>query len=603
LSTSTGARTPHDIYTARVEEARARLAVLTRRFERLANLRLAVALIGLALAVTALTSTAVTAAWLYLPAALFLGLVVAHDRSDRGRRRAALQVDFYERGLSRLENTWPGGGIDGSGFLTEDHPFAADLDLFGPASLFELLCTARTRAGEEALARWLLTPADADEIAARQRALAELAPDLDLREELALLGGGVRSEVDPTRLTAWGEAPPAVGALETLLLRIGAFIGSAGLLTSMVLWAMRIWGPLPFWLFLLALWGLFSVRGYRLQRLIQALEEPRRELKVLALVLRRLETLQVTSPRLIGLRDSFTAGGLTASRAIRRLDRLVQWLDAGRNLIFAPVAWFLMWPLHFGLAIEAWRLEAGPRIRAWLAALGEYEALCSLASHAWEHPDDPWPELLESGPVYDGEDLRHPLLPEGECVANSVRLDETTRAWVVSGSNMSGKSTLLRTVGINAVLAFAGAPVRAHRLHLSPLAIGATIRLEDSLQAGRSRFYAEISRLKQLLDLARGERPLLFLLDEILHGTNSHDRGIGSAAVVRSLVGAGAIGLVTTHDLALTRVADEMAGRVVNMHFRDELRGGELTFDYRVRPGILERGNALELMRSVGLDV
>ncbi len=596
-------RTPHQTYSARAARACERLAVLNRRFDRIANLRLAVAFAGLALAVVTLTSPAVSANWLFLPAAFFLSLVVVHARSERGRRLAALQAEFYERGLSRLDHTWPGKGIPGTAFLSEDHPYAADLDLFGPASLFELLCTARTRAGEEALARWLRAPADTAEIIERQEAVEELRPDLDLREELAIQGGGIRSLIDPARLTAWGEAPPFFSPLTTLVLRLCAFIGSAGLLASLVLWALAIWGPLPFWLFLLALWGLFSLKGYQIQKSIQALEEPRRELRVLALTLRRLESYPVTSPRLRALTARFSAGGLTASRAIRRLDQLIQWLDASRNMLFAPVAWFLMWPLHFALAIEAWRLEAGPSIRRWLEALGEYEVLCALASYAWEHPGDPWPELADDGPVYAGDDLGHPLLPESNCVPNNVRLDAEIRAWVVSGSNMSGKSTLLRTVGINAVLAFAGAPVRARRLRLSPLAIGATIRLEDSLQAGRSRFYAEISRLKQLLDLARGDRPLLFLLDEILHGTNSHDRGVGSAAIVRSLVGAGAIGLVTTHDLALTRVAGEMDGRVVNMHFRDELRAGELFFDYRVRPGILERGNALDLMRSVGLDV
>jgi len=278
-------------------------------------------------------------------------------------------------------------------------------------------------------------------------------------------------------------------------------------------------------------------------------------------------------------------------------------LDAGRNQAFAPVAFALLWHLHLPLAIETWRMKNGTFIGQWLDAIGEYEALCAIACYAFEHPADPYPELIEKGPVFDGEDLKHPLLSDDVCVPNDVRLDSSIRGWVVSGSNMSGKSTLLRTVGINAVLAFAGAPIRAKRLILSPLHIGATMRLEDSLQVGHSRFYSEIRRLKHLMDLMSDGRPLLFLLDEILHGTNSRDRLIGSKAIVQGMIEAGAIGLVTTHDLALTSLAEESDGYILNMFFEDQLGEGRLVFDYKVKPGILKRGNALELMRSIGLDV
>jgi DNA mismatch repair ATPase MutS len=206
-------------------------------------------------------------------------------------------------------------------------------------------------------------------------------------------------------------------------------------------------------------------------------------------------------------------------------------------------------------------------------------------------------------PCFVGEGLGHPLIPEARCVRNDVRLGETLRVLIVSGSNMSGKSTLLRTVGINAVLALAGAPVRARQLRLSSLAIGATLRIQDSLQAGSSRFYAEITRLRLLTDLARGPLPLLFLLDEILQGTNSHDRRIGAEAIIRSLIDCGALGLVTTHDLALAHIAEALAPRATNVHFADHLEDGKLVFDYRMRPGVVRKSNALELMRSVGLEV
>ena len=206
-------------------------------------------------------------------------------------------------------------------------------------------------------------------------------------------------------------------------------------------------------------------------------------------------------------------------------------------------------------------------------------------------------------PLVDSEGLGHPLIPAARRVVNDLRLGGERRMIVVSGSNMSGKSTLLRTVGINAVLALAGAPVCARRLTLCPVTLGATLRINDSLQAGKSRFYAELTRLKQIVDHAGGAPPLLFLLDEILHGTNSHDRRIGAEAILRGLVARGAAGLVTTHDLALAEVAEAMAPRAINVHFEDHLEGGVMSFDFRMKPGVVRKSNALELMRAVGLEV
>jgi DNA mismatch repair ATPase MutS len=260
-----------------------------------------------------------------------------------------------------------------------------------------------------------------------------------------------------------------------------------------------------------------------------------------------------------------------------------------------------MWGVHCALAVEAWRARHGASVGAWLTAVGELEALCSLAGFAWEHPADVYPELEESEPRFEAESLGHPLIPEARCVRNDVALGGATRVLIVSGSNMSGKSTLLRAVGTNAVLALAGAPVRASRLRLSRLSVGATLRIRDSLQEGTSRFYAELVRLRDLVRIAEGPVPLLFLLDEILHGTNSHDRRLGAAAVVSGLVERGAIGLVTTHDLALSAVADEPALHAANVHFEDRLEDGEMRFDYRMRPGVVQTSNALALMRSLGL--
>ena len=233
----------------------------------------------------------------------------------------------------------------------------------------------------------------------------------------------------------------------------------------------------------------------------------------------------------------------------------------------------------------------------------EFEALSALACYAYENPEHCWPDIVEAPAFFEAESLGHPLLPPATCVSNDVTLGSGQKFCVISGSNMSGKSTLLRTIGVNVALAQAGAPVLAGSMRLCELQMGATLRVQDSLQSGESRFYAEIQRLHDVMELTRGERPVLFLFDEILHGTNSHDRAIGAEAVVRGLLSRGAIGLVTTHDLALARVADGLAPRAANVHFEDHMENGRMRFDYRLQPGIVQKSNALELMRSVGLEV
>jgi DNA mismatch repair ATPase MutS len=328
-----------------------------------------------------------------------------------------------------------------------------------------------------------------------------------------------------------------------------------------------------------------------------------RDLGLLAGVLGRLEAERFASARLAALRAELDSEGEPPSRRIARLHALMGLVDSRDHFLLRLLGPLLLWDLHLMYAIERWRQTSQPAVRRWLVAVGEIEALSSLAGYRYEHPDDVFPEIIAGPPSIEGEALGHPLLQQAVTVPNDVSLTGELRVLVVSGSNMSGKSTLLRTVGINAVLAQAGAPVRARRLRMTPLEIGTSIHVHDSLLAGVSRFYAEITRLGAIMRRATEAPPLLFLIDELLHGTNSHDRRIGAEAIVRGLVERGAIGLVTTHDLALAHVADALGARGANVHFADDLENGHMHFDYRIRPGVVQKSNALELMRSVGLDV
>ena len=591
---------PKAEYQERWQHWQADVTRLERQHLTLGNIRLLVFFVGVALWWFAIRPGILSGWWLLLPVAAFAALVLFHQGVRAKARRAKRAVAFYDQGVARIEDRWSGKGQQGNEFLDEHHPYTQDLDLFGKGSLFELLCTARTRGGEASLAAWLCAPAAPEEVHARQLAIAELRLRLDLRETVALLGDDVRAGVHPDVLTAWAQSP----VLSRLTVMRIVAVSLAGLTVFTLVGQIAFgWGPL--W-FLLALLAKFAFEIYLRPWMRQAgidVTHAVRDLTLLSQLLAHLETEQFHSPRLASLRAALETSGVPPSQQISRLRQWISLLESAKNQLFIPIAFLLLWETQILLAIEAWRVRSGSAISRWLTALGEFEAFCALAGYAYEHPRDPFPELLTDGPRLEAEAIGHPLLPSAQCVRNDVKLGGELRVLVVSGSNMSGKSTLLRTVGINVVLALAGAPVRARRLRLSPLAVGATIRVQDSLQAGSSRFYAEITRLRQLMDMAKGSLPLLFLLDEILHGTNSHDRRVGAEALIRGFINRNAIGLVTTHDLALAHIAETVAPRAANVHFEDQLADGKLVFEYRMRPGIVQKSNALALMRSVGLEV
>ena len=566
------------------------------RHRRIARLRLATALGGLVTAWAALDRSLLPAGWLWLPVLVFIALVVWHERVKTRRDRARRAAELYDAGIERLEGRWRGRGARGDDFLREDHLYAVDLDLFGDGSLFQLLSRARTRRGERRLAGWLGHPSAADEIRDRQRAIDELRDRLDLREDLALAGETVREAIDADRLAAWGSAPAAfpspalpLGAAFVSTLTTGAFALTAAGLPALAAAALQT----AFF---------FAVRP-KVRAALRGVDRAASDLGILAELARRLEREPMASRRGTELQAALHAGGRPASDAIHRLRRRLELHDSGRNLLFMPIAIVLLWPVHGAFWIDRWRRRFGPAVDGWLDAVGEIEALSSLAGHAFEHPGDVFAEIAPDGAVFAAEALGHPLLPIADCVRNDVTLGGNARALIVSGSNMSGKTTLLRAVGTNAVLALAGATVRARHLRISPLHVGASIRTHDSLLDGRSRFQAEIDRLRDVMECAGATPPLLFLLDEILAGTNSHDRRIGAAAIVKGLLERGAIGLVTTHDLPLAELGTDGDTPIDNVHFEDHIDNGVMVFDYRMRPGVVRRSNAIELMRSVGLPV
>jgi hypothetical protein len=615
-----------DEYQRRLREREVRAAEQEKVHIRLGNIRLGLFLIGAVMAWQIFHAHRFAAWWLAAPAAAFAGVAAFHSRVLRSRDLALRAVAYYRIALDRVEDRWAGKGPSGDRFADPHHVYSADLDLFGRGGLFDLLSTARTRMGEDTLAAWLLKPSTVEQIKGRHEAVVELRDEVDLREDLAVLGEDVlgedalgkdvraavrgedaRAGVHPEELVQWAEAP---NRMEWPLLRPLATALAALAVAALVYgW---VFGPVTPLLLVVAVEGAVIYRlRKRMAGVLHGAEHALRDLELLSGVLARIERQPVRSQLLFTLHSKLgpeTKGASSgASGAIAKLRTIGDLIDSRDNLFVRLFDIPLMYSVQVAILAERWRRAHGGQVRGWLEATGEIEALLSLAAYSYEHVADPFPEFV-SGPAclqacLEAEELGHPLLPAASCVRNNVKLCDGRRALLVSGSNMSGKSTLLRAVGSNVVLAMAGAPVRARHLRLTALQPGASIRINDSLQEGSSRFYAEITRLRRLIDLSGKEPSLLFLLDELLQGTNSKDRRIGAEGVVRALFARGAIGMLSTHDLALTELDGALDGQLQNVHFQDEFVDGKMTFDYRLRDGVVTKSNGLELMRSIGLDV
>ena len=592
-------RTPEAEYQVRLARLRQFEGGYKTYDDRLAYTILALIVAALIVGFWLLVTKGHSIYWIVLPIFVFVICAVIHTQVLRALRNCRRAVAFYERGLARLGGEWAGHGQTGGRFLELAHPYARDLDIFGQASLFELLCTARTRAGEEVLANWLLAAAPPEEVTLRQAAVSEMRDRLAFREDLFVLSEGVDAAGHPDALAAWGEGTSSWGSPS---LRVVLPVLAGLWVISLVAWLG--WGLWPAALLMSLLNTIvFGQLKKRAEVGFPAIDAAVREVQLIADVLERLEREPFSSPKLVALQGRFRSGGACASRAIVRLAQLTQSFESRRSYLVAMLDPFIFWGLQHGLAIEAWRKRFGPQIRGWVAALGEMEALSDVAGYSYEHPDDVFPEFTADAPQFEARGVAHPLISEQNAVRNDVNLGREVRLLIVSGPNMAGKSTFIRAVGVNVVLAQCGAPVRARKLTLSPLTLGASVCILDSLQGGVSRFYAEITRLKLIMDMMNGPTPVLFLLDELLSGTNSHDRRIGSEAIVRALVQRNAVGMITTHDLALAEIAESFDGRAANVHFQDRLDAGRLRFDYRLTPGVVQTSNALELMRAIGLDV
>jgi hypothetical protein len=545
----------------------------------------------------------------------FWGLVVRHRAVRARERREEVLRALNAQGLLRLDRRWdelaasstetPHGGEPAS----PDHPFAADLHLFGSASLFALAGPVTTAPGRTTLRTWLLDPAAPPVVEARQAAVAELAPALDFRQELSALGrlADPSPEGALTTFLEWAEEAPWLAGRRGVLTAswlVPPLTVGLGLLDWL--------GPLgPLWLapLVLQLWILKRVLP-TVRAHVRRASLGRPALRPSGGQLRLIGARPMKAPLLRALRDRLDSTEIDAHHQLARLRRLLDWLAAQGSALYETLNVALLLDVHLYRALERWKARAGGSVRGWIEVLGQVEALSALASLAHDHPDWTYPSVDPAAGTLEARELGHPLLAPGTCVRNDVTVGPAETFLLVTGSNMSGKSTLLRALGSNVALASAGGPVCASDLRLPPVRLRTSMLVGDSLTDGVSRFMAELLRMKSIVEAAThvpsdpGEGPVLYLLDEILQGTNSAERRVAARAVVRHLLEAGALGAVSTHDLALHE-SEDLQSRARAFHFREGVEREEgrtrLTFDFRLRPGLATTRNALRLLEAVGL--
>ena len=511
--------------------------------------------------------------------------------------RALRLANFYQRGLARLEDRWHGTGFSGEEFRQPDHVYDSDLQILGSGSVFELLCTARTGIGRRRLAEYLLEPCDLAESQARQQAVRELKSDAGMRERIALLGKYDFQESNWERFSEWTATTAVTDPTWARSLALASSVFLAGLVLATFgtnLPRGKLLQPVP--LFLAINMAIACCFRKRTNKLNDAARRVGVEIGVARQGIELISTLTFHSAKLRALQRSLNESH--AAPSLRQLERLTSALGECDKPWFDLPSQALIVRTQLCFAIEDWKLRHAAQVNAWLGAWGEFEALAALSGYASEHPKDPFPELRDGESAFIATGLGHPLIPSSSCVRNDVALDAANRFYIVSGSNMSGKSTLLRAIGVNAVLAKAGAPVRAASLRLTGLHVFASLSIVDSILEGKSRFFAEVERVRQTLQTAR-HSPVLFLIDELLSGTNSRDRRIAAESIVRELMADGAIGALSTHDLALTEIAniDGLAG--TNVHMGARFGQDPMDFDYLLRPGITTESNALAIFALV----
>ena len=591
---------PRGRYEQDLAAQNAELTVIQARWNRLSNLRLAVAAVLVAAVVIAVQTVELVYGLLALAAlAVFTGLVMAHRRESQRRRVARARIALLGESIARVDRTWD-AMPERTATAPAGHAYADDIDIVGRVSLLRLVDRTETPAGAARLATWLLTAPPAQESSLRQTAARRLVGEAAWRTDLQLAGRlATREAGDPTPLIRWLASAKPMSPLVRWL----AVLSTAATIVLVLADLAGLVGP-PLWVPFVLLNGVLAFGQSRGTERLGEIARLRRSLTQYRHVLPVTERAPTGTDRLDHLRDRLSVRGGSASEHLANLDRRLNFVIPPATIIWPLLQLGLAWDIHVGGAIQRWAARHAAVVPAWVDAVAELEALSSLAGLSADNPEWAWPRVAPASTTLSGQAIGHPLLPGTVRVGNDVEIGPSGSLLLVTGSNMAGKSTMLRAVGINAVLARAGGPVCGRSLDLPPWDVWTSVRIRDSVEMGISLYMAELLRLRQIVDAARA-RPILYLLDEVLQGTNTTERRIAAQRIITTLLETGAIGAVSTHDLELLD-GSGLDGKATAVHFRDEVvdtpTGPEMRFDYRMRPGIAPSTNALRLLALVGLD-
>jgi len=595
----TSAPTPHDLYSQRHAHHTLALTSAERLSLRLSLARVIVFVLTAALWAASAMYGSWTAGLVGAFGTLaFVGLVVAHTRVELRATQARLGRLFCEQGSARIARDFSVLASRGQPVDASAPAYVTDLDLVGAASLLQLLDTMATPASEERLTTWMLADTSLEATEKRQVAVQEIATLTDLRERLFVLAQTAPSRPETRQsLLAWCQTPPATNmSLATLIAAALLMLTTPTLL----LVGPRLGVPTGLWsvAFLVGLaWNRHTFARHH--QAFASAQSGGNLVRAEGAVLDLVAHHPWTSPLLQEI-----ASRLPPREGLRRLGLLADLAETRQNGFFQVFAApFLAFDVWLAEALRRWQATYGSHAAAWFEALADIQALAGLGTFAFENPSYCFPALAETTTTFTAQQLSHPLLPAEHRIANDITVTAAGTALLVTGSNMSGKSTLLRAMGLAIVLGRMGAPVAAHDLRLSRLRLYTSMRVRDSLASGVSHFYAELLALRQVVEATDRGEPVFFLLDEILHGTNSRERVSGAKQVLRYLLDHGATGAVSTHDTSLAELVDETHGHVRPVHLREQTNGETMTFDYQLREGVVQSGNALKLMRNLGLPV
>ncbi|MDF2634018.1 MAG: mismatch repair protein MutS domain protein [Pelosinus sp.] len=574
-------------------------------FNRISNIRILVFLIGAGITSLCFFKADSLDGYLALLASLitFIFFVLKHQRIERELKKIRCKIEINEKYLSRLDGSWTSFKENGQEFVDPTHSYTGDLDIFGEKSLFQWINIAHTFYGKKTLKEFLATPEkDTRLLNFRQQGIKELAEKDDFVEELQCLGM-LSQEIknSPDTIISYAESPSQL--FQGKWLKSIFYILPVATILSLTLYLCEV--PIPTFipLNLLIIQMALTAIGFKRNSLaLNAVHNFKENADTFNQFIGLIEKEKFQSEHLTQLQSDLLNDAKPASLRIRHLERIVSASELRHNIIsFSVMNFLLLWDFHCVFALEAWKKENGKLIRNWLHIIGQFEAMASLGVILQLHPQWSFPVFVEQGLFFSAVDMGHPLIVDANSVRNNIDMSNTI--CVITGSNMSGKTTLLRTIGINLVLAYCGAPVCASKLECSIMNIYTSMRINDDLNSGISTFYAELLRIKMMIDFSHKHQDMIFLIDELFRGTNSRDRIIGATSVLKNLNKDWIIGLISTHDFELCNLEKNTDGKIVNFHFTESYSNNEIKFDYKLRNGRCTTTNAKYLMKMVGIEL